>query len=341
VDEGEAEVVREVFTLFQERRSVLAVAEELNRQGRTTKQWTSQRGRPHAGMAFSKNAVSVILNNLTYTGQVRYRGETYAGEHVGIIPAGQWEQVQESLQSRRGIERKGGRGETSLLSGLLYCAQCGVAMVASYTNKGGRRYRYYICLRAQQRGWKNCPTKSVSAVQIEQAVWQRVRTIAPLESAAEPRECVGESVRQTVERITYDRAQKLVRLTLRKEFDGEEFAIPLVRLGHQEKLGRLPRITRLMALAVRCQDLLRTGTVQNYAELARLGIVSLPRMTQVMNLLNLAPEIQEEVLFLPEVEGGREPVSERALRRLPGVMSWKDQLEIWNQWRGRRSSPAV
>jgi site-specific DNA recombinase len=346
VNEGEAEVVRKVFTLYQERRSVLAVAEELNRLGRTTKQWTSQRGRPHAGMPFSKNAVSVILNNLTYTGQVRYRGETYAGEHVGIVPPGQWEQVQGSLQSRRGIERKGGRGETSLLSGLLYCAHCGVSMVASYTNKGGRRYRYYLCLRAQQRGWKNCPTKSVSAVQIEEAVWERVRTITPLESAAEPRaaeprECAGESVRQAVERITYDRAQKLVRLTLRKEFGGEEFAIPLVRLGHQEKLGRLPRITRLMALAVRCQELLRTGTVQNYAELARLGIVSRPRMTQVMNLLNLAPEIQEEVLFLPEVEEGREPVSERALRRLPGVISWKDQLEIWNQLRGQRPSPAV
>jgi site-specific DNA recombinase len=344
VNEGEAEVVQEVFTLYQERQSVLAVAEELNRLGRTTKQWTSQRGRPHAGMPFSKNAVSVILNNLTYTGQVRYRGETYAGEQVGIIPVGRWEEVQGSLQSRRGIERKVGRDETSLLSGLLYCAHCGVSMVASYTKKAGRQYRYYVCLRAQQRGWKNCPTKSVSAVQIEEAVWEWVRTMAPLDSAtepgaaepraAEPRECVGESVRQTVERITYDRAQKLVRLRLRKEFGGEESAIPLVRLGHQEKLGRLPRITRLMALAVRFQELLRTGTVQDYAELARLGIVSPARMTQLMNLLHLAPDIQEEILFLPEREDGREPVSERAIRRLPDILSWKEQRQRWNQLRG-------
>jgi hypothetical protein len=114
-----------------------------------------------------------------------------------------------------------------------------------------------------------------------------------------------------------------------------------VRLGHQEKRGRLPRITRLMALAVRCEGLLRNGTVKDYAELAQLGIVSRPRMTQVMNLLNLAPEIQEEILFLPEVEKGREPVSERSLRRLPGVMSWNEQKEIWNQLRGQRPSPAV
>ena len=112
-----------------------------------------------------------------------------------------------------------------------------------------------------------------------------------------------------------------------------------MRLGHKGKRGRLPRITRLMALAVRCEELLRTGTVRDYAELARLGIVSRPRMTQVMNLLNLAPEIQEEILFLPDVEEGREPVSERALRRLPGVMAWEDQLAMWNQLRGRGPSP--
>jgi hypothetical protein len=176
---------------------------------------------------------------------------------------------------------------------------------------------------------------------IEQAVWERVRTMARLESSAEQTGCAGESVRQLVERITYDRGQQLVRLAVRAEFGGEEIELPLVRLGHKAKRGRLPRITRLMALAVRGEELLRTGVVQNYAELARLGIVSRPRMTQVMNLLNLAPEIQEEVLFWPEVEAGPEPVSERALRRLPGVMSWDDQLEIWNQLRERRPSSAV
>jgi site-specific DNA recombinase len=340
VNEGEAEVVREIFGLYQERQSVLAVAEELNRRGRTTKQWTSQRGRRHAGMPFSKNAVSVILNSLTYTGQVRHRGEAYAGEHVGIIPPTQWGQVQENLRSRRVIEGTAGPGEGSPLSGLLYCGHCGVAMAPSYTNKAGRRYRYYVCLRAQQRGWKNCPTKSVSAQQIEEAVWERVRTLAPLESPADQTGCTGEPVRQIVERITYDRGQKRVRLLVRKELGGEELDIPLVRLGHQENQRRLPRITRLMALAVRAEELLRTGAVEDYAELARLGSVSRPRMTQVMNLLNLAPEIQEEILFLREVEEGPEPVSERALRRLPGVMSWDDQVEAWNQLRGRHS-PAV
>jgi len=54
----------------------------------------------------------------------------------------------------------------------------------------------------------------------------------------------------------------------------------------------------------------------------------------VMNLLNLAPDIQEEILFLPEREEGREPVSERAIRRLPDMLSWKEQRQMWDQLRG-------
>ena len=331
VNEREAGVVREAFTLYQERGSVWAVAEELNRLGRTTKQWTSQRGQPHVGVPFSKNAVRWILHNVTYTGQVRYRGETYAGEHVGIIEPAQWELVQGMLQSRREMKPKGRWREGMALSGLLYCGNCEVAMVASYTSKGGRRYRYYVCPRAQQRGWKSCPVKSVSAGQIEQAVWEGVARLA---GPAPQSGGMGERVRQAVERITYDRAQKLVRLKMRQECGGAQVDMALVRLGHGEKRGRLPRITRLMALAVRFQELLRTGTVQDYAELARLGIVSAARMTQVMNLLNLAPDIQEEILFLPEREEGREPVSERAIRRLPDMLSWKEQRQMWDQLRG-------
>jgi hypothetical protein len=53
--------------------------------------------------------------------------------------------------------------------------------------------------------------------------------------------------------------------------------------------ARVPRIARLMALALRFDELIRTGEVADYAELARLGRVSRARVTQVMNLLVLAP----------------------------------------------------
>jgi hypothetical protein len=68
-----------------------------------------------------------------------------------------------------------------------------------------------------------------------------------------------------------------------------------------------PRVSRVMALALQFDDLLRSGTVSDTIELARLAKVTQPRITQVMNLLHLAPDIQEELLFLPLVTQGRDP----------------------------------
>src|SRR5262245_25411856 len=82
---------------------------------------------------------------------------------------------------------------------------------------------------------------------------------------------------------------------------------------HQPK-SRIPRVSRLMALAIHFDQLLRGRKLKDLAELARLGHVSRARLTQIMNLLNLAPDIQEELLLLPAVEKGREEITERSLR---------------------------
>ena len=60
--------------------------------------------------------------------------------------------------------------------------------------------------------------------------------------------------------------------------------------------GHVPRVIRLMALAIRFDQLIRDGVVADQAELARLGHVTRARLTQIMNLLNLAPDIQEAIL---------------------------------------------
>lgn len=94
--------------------------------------------------------------------------------------------------------------------------------------------------------------------------------------------------------------------------------------------GRLPRITRLMALAIHFDGLIQSGAVENYSELARLGNVTRARMTQIMNLLMLAPEIQEELLFLPRVEAGREEVCLRDLQGVAGVVEWERHRRMWH-----------
>lgn len=95
--------------------------------------------------------------------------------------------------------------------------------------------------------------------------------------------------------------------------------------------GRLPRITRLMALAIRMRRLVDEGVVRDYSELARLGGVSIPRMTQIMRLVLLAPDIQEEILYLPRVVDGRDPIRERAIRAISGEPSWSAQRRTWRR----------
>lgn len=93
--------------------------------------------------------------------------------------------------------------------------------------------------------------------------------------------------------------------------------------------GHVPRIAKLMALAIRFEDLVRSGEVSDFAEIAQLGQVTRARVSQIMNLLNLAPDIQEALLFHPPVSGDREAVSERVVRAVAAEEDWAVQREIW------------
>ena len=83
-----------------------------------------------------------------------------------------------------------------------------------------------------------------------------------------------------------------------------------------------------MALA-RFEKLVRDGVVADYAELARLGHVTRARVTQIMNLLHLAPDIQEAILLLPAVARGKDPLTERVLRPIAAVPNWNAQRQLW------------
>jgi len=84
-----------------------------------------------------------------------------------------------------------------------------------------------------------------------------------------------------------------------------------------------------MALAIRFDGLIRCGEVADQAELARLGHVTRARVTQIMNLLSLAPDIQEELLFLPPVQRGRDPLVLRDLLPIAAEPDWRRQRRMW------------
>ncbi len=113
----------------------------------------------------------------------------------------------------------------------------------------------------------------------------------------------------------------------RKELQGGPHKHP----KHPVPPGRLPRVSRLMALAIRFDQLVREGAVADYAEIARLGHVTRARLTQIMNLLSLAPDIQEAILCLPRVDAGRDPITERELRPIAAMPDWQKQRRMWRR----------
>ena len=95
--------------------------------------------------------------------------------------------------------------------------------------------------------------------------------------------------------------------------------------------GRVPRITRLMALAIKFEGYVRDGVVKDYAELARLGHVTRARVTQIMDLNLLAPDIQEAILDLPRTVEGRDGMTLRELREVLREDRWEGQRYTWEK----------
>jgi hypothetical protein len=94
---------------------------------------------------------------------------------------------------------------------------------------------------------------------------------------------------------------------------------------------RIPRITRLLALAIKFQDMVDRGEVCDYADLARLGYVTRARLTQIMNLLLLAPDIQADIVDWSAHAEEVPEIAERHLRRLTQIPAWEPQRRLWRE----------
>ncbi|MFO0339763.1 MAG: hypothetical protein ACK52Z_13565 [Acidobacteriota bacterium] len=117
-----------------------------------------------------------------------------------------------------------------------------------------------------------------------------------------------------------------VEVTLRvRQRGGQGGKAPKDQARNTSCSPRIPRLTRLMALAVKFQEMVDRGEVDDYADLARLGYVTRARITQIMNLLNLAPDLQEQILFADDCPGMHGVPFERQLRPVLSVVDWPSQ----------------
>jgi site-specific DNA recombinase len=224
VNESEAVRVRGIFELYLKHEALVPTLTELDRRGWRTKAWLTKKGKQIGGGPFDKNLLYRLLTNVVYIGKVRYRDEVHPGEHPAILEEGLWQRVQAVLQRN---QRTGGalvrNKHGALLKGLLRCAPCDCSMGHAYTSKRNRRYRYYVCLRAQKRGWHNCPTKAVPAGEIERHVVEQIKNIGKDPTV------LAETLRQV---------QNLKKKNL-AELQAEERGIQRELARHNEELRKL------------------------------------------------------------------------------------------------------
>jgi site-specific DNA recombinase len=178
VNEEEASRVQAIYQIYLEQKSLIPVVRELENRRWLTKKWTTKKGHERGGNPFTKNSLFCLLTNIIYTGKINYHGTIYPGEHSQLVNVELWQRVQDTLRYNGRTGGKEVRNKYgALLKGRLYCVPCGTSMVHAYTKKNNKRYRYYVCLNAQQKGWASCPTKSLNAREIEMAVVNYIRGI--------------------------------------------------------------------------------------------------------------------------------------------------------------------
>ena len=194
----------------------------------------------------------------------------------------------------------------------------------AYSSRQGRGNLYYVC--RSKKADPKCKQKPVASVDLEPSLIEQLEPIL----GRHPDRIF---LQHSVEHITCDSRTREVGVTL---MDGSRFVYTLpvanrpgVRRTFREEFGRIPRVSRLMALALKFQGLLSRGTVRSHADLAELGHVSRTRVCQILMLTNLAPAIQEALLFLPKILRGPDRITENRLRGIASLVDWDAQIQLF------------
>jgi site-specific DNA recombinase len=242
VNAEEARQVQAIFELYLKHGGLLPVLQELERRGWYMKRWTGQDGIARGGRSFTKGTLHRLLTNPVFTGRIEYQGTMYDGEHEAIIEQAVWDQVQKALRRNGRFSGTSTRNKYgALLRGLLFCVPCGTAMTHSYTARRSKRYRYYVCYWAQQKGWKNCETKSISAPAIEAAVLESIRNLC-----ANP-ELARQTARKVREQIV-SQTENLRQQQATAEKQLQELHAELVQVAGDGNVDSSARFDRLLGL---------------------------------------------------------------------------------------------
>jgi hypothetical protein len=339
INPKEARIVKEIFNLYLEKRSLLSVTMALNEEGYTTKLYTTLQGKTYGGINLKSTNIQLTLKNVCYIGKVSYQGQIYNGEQERIVSDEVFKQAHEILSDNR-RERKiaGTTKNIGLLSNLLHCKACNCSMYYAYSMKGKYKYHYYLCMNAQKRGYKNCPTRLVNAQALENKLLECVRKIIPdpkLQGDSWNALALEDQIKLlkfVVKQINYDARDGLLEIILQND-KSYKFSLKLEELKHipphkkDIEVTKEPLIRQNLIFAHQIADIMKEKDCSLHQISEWVGIAH-PRLCQIASMINVSPKIQEEILFSQDKRLYRIP--EYRLRDILSETDWEKQQETWN-----------
>ncbi|MFH0739413.1 MAG: recombinase family protein [Candidatus Omnitrophota bacterium] len=340
INTKEAELVKEIFDLYLEKRSLLSVAIALNEKNRMTKNYTTLEGRKSGGVKFKSTSIQSIVKNPFYIGKVGHAGVLYQGEQERVISDDIFQKAQEILANNRRERKIAGVANIGLLNSILRCKACDSTMYYIYSKKGANKYHYYLCMNAQKRGYKNCPTRLIPAQVTENKFMEFLRTICKdprIEANAWEKLTLEEKIpilRSIAKVAHYDAVNGTLEMVLHKAGRTcHQFALKLAELKHipyhrqQAEITKEPPIRQNLILGYQISEVIKEKGC-SIEEIANwLGIIR-PRLCQFINMLLLSPKIQEEILLSEEKTIFNIP--EYKLRDIIAEVDWNAQQKLWN-----------
>ncbi|MCI0430755.1 MAG: recombinase family protein [Rhodospirillales bacterium] len=216
INDREAETVRTIYRRYAALGSVLALKDELDRDGIKSKVRIDRHGRETGGSPLARGALYLMLQNRIYRGEIVHKDNSYPGEHRAIIDETLWEEAQRKLAGNRFERATGAKAACpSLLAGLIY-DDAGEGMTPSHANKKGTRYRYYVSRglvngsRRHAPGGRRVPAGDLEGL-VEDRLRQFMQTEAAVFGAVEPVVREADTCAELVARAA-DLAQRWPRL---------------------------------------------------------------------------------------------------------------------------------
>jgi site-specific DNA recombinase len=254
VNPDESEMVRELFELYMDRRSLLEVVKEVNARGWRRKSWRTQKGVHRAGARFEKVYLQRLLINPLYIGQVTLHGETYPGQHEAIVNEETFRQVGELLAANRNCGDAVVRNKHGvLLRGLLRCGRCGATMSHTWTRKRNRAYAYYRCVTTQKQGRSACATPALALGEVETVVISEIRRLA--QDPALVDQVFSEALHQTQEK--------------RKRLDSERTRLLRQRQQREQAIKRL--VSALEGRSAELPEVVAERIAERKAEITQIN----------------------------------------------------------------------